>query len=213
MVKERLAMKLSLDHLVICADTLAAGSAWVEQVLGVAPEPGGRHVAMGTHNRLLSLGPDIYLEVIAIDPEAPPPGRARWFDLDRAAGAPRLRNWVVKCNDLEAAIRTAPGGIGAVMDLERGDLRWRMAVPQNGCLPFGGAYPGLLRWQGSVHPAERLTDCDCRLRELRITHPDAEALRACLEPVMDLRRIAISTGPDVCFQAEIDTPGGVKVLQ
>ena len=205
-------MNLALDHLVICAGTLAAGSAWVEQTLGVAPGPGGRHAAMATHNRLLSLGPEIYLEVIAIDPDAPPPARARWFDMDRVAGAPRLRNWVAKCDDLDAAIRAAPGGIGEVMELARGDLRWRMAVPRDGSLPFGGAYPGLISWQGDAHPAARLPDCGCRLRALHIFHPDALDLRACLEPVMELHRITIRTGPEVRFQAEIDTPGGVKFL-
>jgi hypothetical protein len=38
---------------------------------------------MGTHNRLLKLGEGFYLELIAIDPQAPPPGRPRWFGLDR----------------------------------------------------------------------------------------------------------------------------------
>ena len=37
---------------------------------------------MGTHNRLLGLGTNVYLEVIAIDTEAAPPARPRWFSLD-----------------------------------------------------------------------------------------------------------------------------------
>ncbi|WP_393939598.1 VOC family protein [Piscinibacter sakaiensis] len=59
---------------------------------GCAPEGGGAHPHMGTHNRLLRLGDHCYLEVIAIDPAAPPPARARWFGLDRLApdAAPRL---------------------------------------------------------------------------------------------------------------------------
>ena len=40
------------------------------QRTGVAPQPGGKHVAMGTHNALLRLGERVYLEIIAIDPEA-----------------------------------------------------------------------------------------------------------------------------------------------
>ena len=61
------------DHLVITAPSLAAGIAYVRDTLGVTPEPGGRHPHMGTHNALLKLGPDSYLEVLAVDPEAAAP--------------------------------------------------------------------------------------------------------------------------------------------
>ena len=48
----------------------------------------------GTHNRVMAISsegiPDCYLEVIAIDPEAPEPGRPRWFGLDN----PELREAV-----------------------------------------------------------------------------------------------------------------------
>ena len=70
------------DHLVVAALTLAEGSAWIQRRLGQPLQPGGKHIAMGTHNALLSLGPGFFLEVIAIDPEGKPPPRPRWFDLD-----------------------------------------------------------------------------------------------------------------------------------
>ena len=82
-------MSRTLDHLVIGAATLEQGAAWCEATFGVAPGPGGKHALMGTHNRLLSLAceafPRCYLEIIAIDPDAPAPARRRWFDLDDAA--------------------------------------------------------------------------------------------------------------------------------
>ncbi len=76
---------------------LADGVAWVEATLGVPMQPGGRHPTMGTHNALLRLGRSAYLEVIAIDPDAPPPSRPRWYGLDDLApDAPaRLATWVV----------------------------------------------------------------------------------------------------------------------
>ena len=45
------------------------------------------------YNKLLRLG-DLYLELIAIDPDAPKPERARWFALDDFSGDMRLTNWV-----------------------------------------------------------------------------------------------------------------------
>ena len=46
-----------LDHLVVAAATLEQGCDWLESGLGVRPQPGGKHVAMGTHNALLRLSP------------------------------------------------------------------------------------------------------------------------------------------------------------
>ena len=71
-----------IDHIAVTAPSLALGAAWLEQVLGVAPQPGGEHPLMGTHNVLLRLGDDVYLEVIAADPRAAAPARPRWFGLD-----------------------------------------------------------------------------------------------------------------------------------
>ena len=44
-----------LDHLVVAARDLDEGTAFVQNLLGVPLEPGGKHAAMGTHNRLLNL--------------------------------------------------------------------------------------------------------------------------------------------------------------
>ena len=71
---------LRFDHLAVSAETLADGVAYVEQALGLALAGGGQHPLMATHNRLLGLG-DLYLEVIAADPDAPRPAHPRWFDL------------------------------------------------------------------------------------------------------------------------------------
>jgi len=70
-------MKLTIDHLVIAAADLASGSDYVAGILGIAPQGGGAHPRMGTHNRVLGMADGIYLEVIAIDPDAPAPSRPR----------------------------------------------------------------------------------------------------------------------------------------
>ncbi len=202
-------MTRTIDHLAVSALTLDAGAAAVEAALGMAMSPGGVHPHMATHNRLLSLG-EVYLEVIAIDPAAPAPAWPRWFDLDSFAGPPRLTNWICATDDLEAAVAAAPEGVGVPLDLQRGDLRWRMAVPGDGRLPFDGCFPALIQWQGP-HPAARLPDQGARLLRLEVAHPQAEALRAALgasDP-----RVVIVQGAEKALRAEIDTPHGLRVLE
>ena len=199
---------LRLDHLAISAERLEDGVAAIEALLGVPMAGGGQHAAMGTHNRLLSLG-DLYLEVIAVDPAAPPPGRPRWFDLDRFAGSPRLTNWIVATDDMGAALASGPTGWGRPMQLARGDYRWQMAVPDDGRLPHDNCAPALIQWHGALHPANALPDHGLRLRQLTVRHPKAPALQAALglaDP-----RVAFATGP-AGLTAEIDTPRGPVAL-
>ncbi|WP_172297431.1 VOC family protein [Pseudoruegeria sp. HB172150] len=200
-----------LDHLALSATTLSEGVEAVEAALGVPLGPGGQHPSMGTHNRLLGLG-EIYLEVIAIDPDAPAPGRPRWFALDEFAGPPRMTNWIARCDDLEAALSDAPDGTGEPLPLTRGDLRWRMAVPEDGRLPFGGAFPALIQWQGAAHPVTMLPDSGCRLKRLEIRHPQAGELQIALAPLFEELPASVTAG-SLAIRAEIETPHGLKVLE
>lgn len=191
--------------------TLEAAAAHVEAALGVAMGAGGRHDVFGTYNRLLGLEDGLYLEAIAIDPEAPQPGRARWFDLDRFAGPPRLTNWICRTGDLEGAAASLPGS-GTPVALARGDLRWQMAVPQDGCLPFDNLSPALIRWQGELHPAAMLAPSGCRLRRLVIAHPQADDLKARCEAGLRDTRVVFETGAPA-MEAEFETPHGRRVLR
>lgn len=201
---------LRLDHLAIACTTLAEGAAAVEAALGLPLAPGGQHAHMATHNRLMSLGPDLYLEVIAPDPALPRPTWPRWFDLDRFTGPPRLTNWICATDDLDAALADAPAGAGRPTALARGDFRWRMAVPETGILPFDNRFPALIQWEGAAHPAPRLPDQDARLIRLEVAHPDAPALRAALAGLSD-PRVVILDGPPA-LRATLATPHGERVL-
>ena len=199
-------MSLRLDHLAIAAETLEEGAAWAEMMLGVPLESGGRHPHMGTHNRLLSLGPDLYLEVITVDPGAVPPDRPRWFDLDRFQGEPRLHCWSAACDDLDATVGASELDLGEPVSLVRGDLLWRMAIPDSGVLPFDNVHPALIEWQGQAHPTQRLPDKDVRLNRLTVRHPDAAGLSAALATLDDPRVVLENGKPGL--SAELETPRG-----
>lgn len=202
---------LELDHIAVAGQTLAEATAHVEDALGVALQQGGRHDVFGTHNTLLGLEDGLYLEAIAIDPDAPAPGRPRWFDLDRFAGHARLTNWICRSDDLDEMRADLPG-VGAPVALRRGDLAWDMAVPGDGILPFDNLHPALIRWRCELHPATMLAPSGCRLRQLVIAHPEAAALGARLAPVLQAARVVFEAASTPALRAEFDTPHGRRVL-
>ena len=208
-----------LDHIAVIAPDLATGGAWVRRVLGVEPPAGGKHPEMGTHNRLLGLGPDAYLEVIAVDPEAPRPPHRRWFGLDdREAVARhwqagrRLRGYVARCTDLAATIGGQIETFGAPMRISRGDRDWVFAVRADGALPGDGALSCLIDWGERGTPASTMTDFQLRLQNLLVETPDPAAVHAALDALGMVRKPEIRRGREVRLTATIATPQGVRVL-
>jgi hypothetical protein len=173
------------DHLVIAARTLEEGASWVEAKLGAAPGPGGKHPLMGTHNRVMKIGPREFLEVIAIDPQAPAPTRPRWFELDapamqaRLAAGPALVHWVERTDDLEASLVSYPERVD-IVPVTRGAYRWRIVIPPDGRLPGGGTLPTLIQWEGGTHPADAMAESGCRLH--RFTHENGVLIAAFATP-------------------------------
>ncbi|PSL22057.1 VOC family protein [Shimia abyssi] len=201
---------MKLDHLAVAGETLPEAVDYVEEALGVKMLPGGRHEHFGTHNQLLGLADGLYLEAIAIDPVATAPDYARWFDLDRFSGSARLCNWICNVEDLDETLEGLKLDAGIPVSLSRGELRWRMAVPQDGVLPFHNLFPALIEWNVKVTPAELLPQSGCSLQRLEIFHPEADVLHAALR--LEDAKVAFALG-----QAEIvatfDTPHGVRVLR
>lgn len=195
-------MRLAFDHIAVAAQSLEDGAAWIEQRLGVTPGPGGAHPLMGTHNRLLSLGPDSYLEIIAIDPTAAAPDRPRWFGLDVFRGPPRLVAWVART---DAALTAPPGA--TISAQHRGDLRWRIAIPDDGTPMAGGAWPTLIAWDGP-HPAGRLPDRGLRLDRLELSAPDWPEWTDCDDPRVN--RLTDPAAPPLL--AVLSTPRGKVTL-
>ncbi len=206
-----------IDHIAVTAPSLELGAAWVEQVLGVAPQPGGEHPLMGTHNVLLRLGDDIYLEVIAANPRAAAPARPRWFGLDtlEPGSPPRVRNWIARTTDITAVLASAGEKLGTVTEMQRGDLRWLITIPDDGKPLMGGTAPALIEWKSGPHPASRLPDQGLRLQALELFHPRPHRLMALLEAIgMDARvRVRRSpAGVGSSLVAHIATPSGARSL-
>jgi len=206
------------DHLVVAAATLAQGCDHVEAALGIRPQPGGKHGAMGTHNALASLGPRLYLEVIAIDPDGVAPKRPRWFDLDEPrmraalAEAPRLIHFVARTTDIEALARRSPVPLGDVSPMARGDLHWQMTIPADGHLPGRGLVPTLVQWPPDVHPADKMADSGVRLVALAGEHPEPGQIRKVIEALGLSEVLKVSYGRSPRLAAMLRTPRGVVTL-
>lgn len=199
---------MQLDHIVVTAERLDDAVAHVEAALGVPMQAGGHHVRYGTHNAVIGLADGIYLEAIAIDPEANPENLPRWFGLDDFSGAPRLISWAARVSDLPDAIGQHPVA-GDSIDMKRGDLRWRMAVRPDGQLPLAGAFPSLLQWQVSPIPSETLPASGCSLRRLKV-HTPLEV--ASIPDVSAKASIDVLSAPELKLEAVFDTPHGERVL-
>jgi hypothetical protein len=210
--------RTTLDHLVLAATTLADGVDYIATRTGIAPRAGGKHVAMGTHNAVLRLGERVYLEIIAIDPDAAKPARRRWFDLDDIAlqaelmERPRLVHWVARTTDIETLAPMCPTPLGAVHSMARGDYRWRITIPDDGARPGKGLVPTLIQWDVPTHPADHLPATAVSLAGFAASHPDSERIRAALATLGLEGVLAVTYDRETRLAAMLRTPRGIVTL-
>jgi hypothetical protein len=195
----------AIDHLVVTSPTLAAGIQFVEQKLGCRMQPGGQHPRMGTHNALLRIGVDCYLEVISIDPDAVPPARSRWFELDMLLpdARPRLATWVMRTNDIFKVTNATHAVLGVIEEMSRGALEWQITIPPDGRLPYSGLAPAVIQWKGEDHPASKLADSSVSLVQLAGHHPDAGF-------ITDFLNAAHFEGPFLVVESTAEMSIGLK---
>ena len=203
-----------MDHLVFAALDLEEGVRHVERLTGARMSPGGRHHGFGSHNRLLRLGDDCYMEVVAIDPDQPAPEGPRWFGLD-SLEEPRLVTWCAKSSDLAGLVAQ---GRDAGIDLgepiaggrERADgarLSWTFTDPW--AERAGGVIPFFIDWGTSPHPAESMPAV-CTFAGLRLEHPDPASVRTWLDALgLDT---PVTAGHAARVIATLETPDGVVEL-
>jgi len=210
-------MKNRIDHLVMGTATLEDGVVAMEQSLGVTVPAGSKHEAMSTHNRVMQAGNASFFELIAIDPEAPDPGRTRWFALDdpatqaRLAAGPAALTWVVNTTDLDAVVAASPVDLGEIVDFRRGERTWRLTVPRDGALVMGGAVPSFIEWSPGPHPSTGQQDLGVTLKRVIARAEDPQALSEIFArlSIADLAEIE-SGDSGVAF--DFETPLGERRL-
>lgn len=181
---------------------------------------------MGTHNRVMDISterfPQCYLEILAVDPGAPAPGRPRWFGLDQPAlreavrERPRLVHAVARTAVLEtlrqglATCGLDPGlPLAAQRDTPYGTLKWLITVRDDGRTECGGALPTLIEWTGP-HPCDHLPPTPVGLLGLVLRGVPEEALAV-------LKLPGVGAGPAVAahptpLSATLSSPRGPVVI-
>ena len=214
-------MQLKADHIVYAVPDLEAGVDTIEKLLGERPYYGGQHPNQGTHNALLSLGEEVYLEIIAKDPNQGPPGGPRSFGLDKLT-EPRLVTWAVHTTDMVATIAQAraagynPGErvAGGRTRADGRPLFWestKRLEALNGQTPPGDwLIPFIIDWGGAPHPAADHPS-HSRLIALQATHPNPTYIQKMLH-ALDLH-LEVEEGEKAALMAIIEGHHGRVTLR
>ncbi|MEK9969435.1 MAG: VOC family protein [Ferrovibrio sp.] len=215
---------LQLDHITVIAPTLAEGVAHVRACLDIDVPFGRQHPDMGTHNHLLRLCSNepaeaVYLEIIAVNPDAPRPQRARWFGLDDGAAVRkawddgrRLRGWVARTDNLNAVLSRHEAFLGRAVRFSSAKGDFLFAIPDDGSLPLDGAAPSVIDRLGKPPSVAAMTDLGARLQSLTLEHPEADRIAALYAGLAVANAPQVCQGTDLRYRAMIQTPGGLRAL-
>ena len=211
----------TIDHIVIGAANLEKATKKVEGLLQTKFSTSGKHSLMATHNRLARLQNSVYVEIIAIDPNASFPKSCfqekRWFSLDSATTQRRLLKgpqplcWVVAVNNIEQVASNCGYEPGRVTEMSRDDFRWRLTVPNNGDLSAGGILPVLIEWPKGKNPAEAMPKSDLVLKQLLLSHPNPNSIERILSKLDISGPIDVKLG-EPGLQFSFEKPDGSNVL-
>lgn len=218
-------MTLKIDHLVVAADTLEQGIAYIEQQFSVKVPLGGVHPLMGTHNCLMQAGDNMFFEIIAINPQSLVDDalrikHPRWFSLDdpllraQLKQSPKLLTWLVNTQQFEETKKQGIYRQTAAHLLSRNNLSWHFALPLDGSLLANGILPYLLQWQGP-NPAQTMPNKGCALEEITIYHPQPQWIKDQLDIIGASHLVSINALQEpqsAFFEARFQTPKGPVTL-
>ena len=134
----------------------------------------GYHDFMGTHNRVIKVDEDIYLEVIAINPNSRPPKESRWFNLDnptlqqKLENSPQIIGYVIETDDKEILKHFC-----SPIEASRGSYKWNFAMPNLESDLFdielieNGIIPSLITWK-SNKPVHQMKDNEFNINKIEV---------------------------------------------
>ena len=163
-----------LDHIVFGASSLEEGTNFIENKLATKLSVVGYHNFMGTHNRVIKVDKDIYLEVISINPVSKAPKKERWFNLDnpklqkKLENSPQIIGYVIETDDKEIFKYFC-----TPIKASRGNYKWDFAMPNlesdllNNELIQRGIIPSLINWKTNK-PILQMKDNQFNLNKIEV---------------------------------------------
>ena len=163
-----------LDHIVFGAITLEEGTELVENILQAKLSDIGYHKDMGTHNRVIRISEEVYLEVVSIDPQSRNLKNRKWFNLDnlnlqtKLQKSPQIIGYVIENNDINLSKYYDP-----FFEASRANYKWQFAMPtyKNNIIDSEiiktGIIPSLISWK-SEKPIHQMKKNQFELISLEI---------------------------------------------
>jgi hypothetical protein len=162
-----------VDHIMLGAANLDAGVRELESLTGIRAVYGGEHPHLGTHNAIVSLGPETYIEVIA-----PRAGATVSDDLADLAKLEHLTpvGWAVAVDDVRAlkahlaksGIKTTEPRPGSRKTPSGDVLRWETVNIESA----GDNAPFFIHWaEPRTHPAKSAPG-GCTLTNIEFEDPN-----------------------------------------
>ena len=170
-----------IDHIAYAVPNLDQGCKDLAEKLGCQVVIGGRHLNNGTHNALINLGNEIYLELLAIDEENKEIQAPRWMGVDLIS-KPKVTRWAIKSDNLGselAILKKYNEGLAQSFEGSRKKqdgttLRWHMALPLPS--PEIELAPFAVDWKDSIHPTKSLPN-ECELLSIEFKHPNPNVIK------------------------------------
>jgi hypothetical protein len=182
---------IQIDHVIWAVPDLERGVAILRDLSGVEAITGGIHPGRGTHNSLISAGDNMYVEIIAPDPDQMPfdpeehPVEAFASTISQMPG-PEVDMFAVATPDLDVlAARAKELGLDVVgpnpgerRTPEGALIRWsHVDFVGHG---FGQFVPFALNWLDSPHPSTT-SPTGVKILGITVEHPRADELRRIYE--------------------------------
>ncbi len=204
----------NIDHIVYAVPNLKTSMDNIENLFGIRPVYGGRHLEQGTHNALLNLGNEIYLELLAIDPENKSILPPLWMGVNLIT-KPTITRWARKSKTLQADVNLlkkinpvlSKTKTGMRQKQDGSILKWELSIPD--AEPLVEVLPFFIDWKDSEHPTAKIPQ-HCTLISFELRHPKPASLEAFFKSIDS--DMIIQQADEISLTASIQTPNGVVVL-